>query len=89
MGTGMKGPYRLDASGGGGKDGGLTRLRALSEAECYARIYYGARDETVKIVHLEPRRKRFKTRVTGEQLRRHFEDRLMKREPLAREAEPI
>ena len=39
----------------------------------------------MKIVHLEPRRKRFKTRVTGEQLRRNFEERLMKREPLARE----
>jgi hypothetical protein len=62
-----------------------TRLRILSEAECYARIYYGARDETVKIVHLEPRRKRFKTRISGEQLRRHFEERLMKREPLARD----
>jgi hypothetical protein len=39
----------------------------------------------VKIVHLEPRRKRFKTRVTGEQVRLGFEKRLMKREPLARE----
>jgi hypothetical protein len=75
----------LDAARGRGKDGDLSRLRVLSEAECYARIYYGRRDETVKIVHLEPRRKRFKTRVTGEQLRRHFEERLMKREPLARE----
>ncbi len=60
----------------------------MSEAECYARIYYRTRDETVKIVHLEPRRKRFKTRVTGEQLRRGFEERLMKREPLAREETP-
>jgi hypothetical protein len=76
---------RLDCTGGRGKDAVLSRLRILSEAECYARIYYGARDETVKIVHLEPRRKRFKTRVSGEQLRRHFEERLMKREPLARD----
>jgi hypothetical protein len=79
---------RLDARGHGGKDEALSRLRSLSEAECYARIYYGSRDETVKIVHLEPRRKRFKTRVSGEQLRRHFEERLMKREPLARDETP-
>ena len=65
------------------------RLRALSEAECYARCYYTARDETVKIVHMEPRRKRFRGRITGEQLRRHFEERLMKREPLAREDAPV
>lgn len=57
----------------------------MSEAECYARIYYAQRDQTVKIVHLEPRRPRYKLRVTGEQLRRNFEERLMKREPLARE----
>jgi hypothetical protein len=75
----------LDVRGGRGKDAGLSRLRALTEAECYARIYYRTRDETVKIVHLEPRRKRFKTRVTGEQVRLGFEQRLMKREPLARE----
>jgi hypothetical protein len=76
----------LDDAGCRGKDECLrNRLRILSEAECYARIYYGARDETVKIVHLEPRRKRFQTRISGEQLRRHFEERLMKREPLARD----
>jgi len=57
----------------------------LNEAECYARCYYSTRDDTVRIVHMEPRRKRFKTRITGEQLRRRFEERLMKREPLARE----
>jgi hypothetical protein len=62
-----------------------SRLRSLNEAECYARCYYSARDETVRIVHLEPRRPRYKLKVTGEQLRRHFEERLMKREPLARE----
>jgi hypothetical protein len=62
-----------------------SRLRSLNEAECYARCYYATRDETVKIVHLEPRRPRMKTTVSGEELRRHFEARLMKREPLARE----
>ena len=66
----------------------MRRLRALNEAECYARCYYTTRDETVRIVHLEPRRPRFKTRVTGEQLRRRFEERLMQREPLAREEAP-
>jgi hypothetical protein len=76
---------RLDDAPAPGQTGGLRRLRELNEAECYARIYYSARDETVRIVHLEPRRPRFPTRVTGEQLRRDFEERLKKREPLARE----
>jgi hypothetical protein len=76
---------QLDGAGERGETGGLRRLRELNEAECYARCYYSTRDETVKIVHLEPRRPRFKTRVTGEQLRRHFEERLKAREPLARE----
>ncbi len=60
-----------------------SRLRELNEAEAYARCY-SARDDTVKIIRLEPRRPRFKTRVSGEQLRRLFEQRLEKREPLAK-----
>ena len=60
------------------------RLRSLGEAECYHRLH-GERDNDVRVLKLEPRRPRFRTRVTGEQLRRHFEERLMKREPLARE----
>ena len=51
------------------------RMRALSESECYARCY-GARDEQVRIVRLEPRRPRFALRPSGEELRRHFEERL-------------
>jgi hypothetical protein len=63
-------------------DATLSRLRILSEAECYARCYHMGRDDTVKIVHIEPRRPRFKTRVSGEQLRKLFEERLAKREPV-------
>jgi hypothetical protein len=53
----------------------VRRLRPLSEAECYARCYRGW-DPTVTIVKLEPRRPRFETTVTGEELRRHFEARI-------------
>lgn len=53
----------------------MRRLRTLSEAECYARCY-GAWDPTVTLVKLEPRRPRFETTVTGEQLRRYFEERI-------------
>lgn len=58
----------------------MIRLRPLSEAECYARIY-GSSDPTVKIVKLEPRRPRFATSMSGEDLRRLFEDRIDGREP--------
>jgi hypothetical protein len=57
-----------------------VRLRPLSEAECYVRCYPGG-DETVRVVRLEPRRRRFPTRVSGEELRRRFEQRLDAREP--------
>jgi len=53
----------------------VRRLRQLSEAECYARCYRGW-DPTVTVVKLEPRRPRFETAVTGEQLRRSFEARI-------------
>ena len=53
----------------------MRRLRQLSEAECYARCYRGW-DPTVTVVKLEPRRPRFETAVTGEQLRRSFEARI-------------
>jgi len=55
-------------------------LRPIEEAEAYARCH-GERYEDVRIVKLEPRRPRFPTRVTGEFLRRSFEERLDKREP--------
>ena len=58
------------------------RLRSLDEAECYARCY-GDGDENVRFVKVEPRRPRFDTRMSGEDLRRAFETRLDKRDPLA------
>lgn len=53
----------------------MRRLRPLSEAECYVRCY-GSWEPTVKIVKLEPRRARFPTTISGEELRRHFEARI-------------
>ena len=53
----------------------MRRLRQLSEAECYARCYRGW-DATVTIVKIEPRRPRYPTSVTGETLRKVFEDRI-------------
>ncbi|MBD0329545.1 MAG: hypothetical protein ICV64_05520 [Thermoleophilia bacterium] len=57
----------------------LRRLRPLSEAECYARCYGGASGE-VRVVALEPRRPRNRARLSGEQVRRLFEERLDSRE---------
>lgn len=54
------------------------RMRPLSESECYARCY-GARDEQVRILRLEPRRARPTIRPSGEELRRYFEERLDQR----------
>ena len=54
------------------------RMRPLSESECYARCY-GARDEQVRVVRLEPRRPRYSLRPSGEELRRYFEERLDQR----------
>jgi hypothetical protein len=62
----------------------VIRLRALTEAECYARCYRGW-EPTVRVVRLEPRRPRFPTTISGEDLRRHLEERLDAR--LAAEAE--
>jgi hypothetical protein len=53
----------------------VRRLRTLTEAECYARCY-GAWDPTVTLVKLEPRRPRYKTTVSGEDIRRLLEERL-------------
>jgi hypothetical protein len=58
----------------------MIRLRPLSEAECYARIYGGS-DPAVRIVRLEPRTPHFATRLSGEDVRRRFEERLDGREP--------
>jgi hypothetical protein len=53
----------------------VIRLRTLTEAECWARCY-GSWDSTVRIVRLEPRRPRFPTTVSGEDLRKSLEARL-------------
>jgi hypothetical protein len=51
------------------------RLRPLSEAECYARCYGGHTDERVAVVRLPLRRVKRRD-LSGEQLRRLFEERL-------------
>jgi hypothetical protein len=53
----------------------VRRLRSLSEAECYARCYRGW-EPSVTIVKLEPRRPRYPTSVSGEAIRRIFEERM-------------
>ena len=55
-------------------------MRALNEAECYARCY-GAHEDAVRIVELAPRLTRFESKISGEDLRRLFELRLDAREP--------
>jgi hypothetical protein len=56
-----------------------SRLRTLDEAECYGRSY-GDRSPEVRTVKLEPRRPRYQLPVTGEDLRRRFQERLDSRE---------
>jgi hypothetical protein len=51
------------------------RLRPLSEAECYARCYGGHTDERVAVVRLPLRRVKSHV-LSGEHLRRLFEERL-------------
>jgi hypothetical protein len=58
----------------------MRRLRPLTEAECYARCYGGGGDD-VRVLRLEPRRSRIVVRLSGEELRRRFEERLDAREP--------
>jgi hypothetical protein len=61
------------------------RLRQLSEAECYARIYGGHGDERVSFVRVLERRSTRSTRL-GEDLRELFEERLDERGPEAEAA---
>jgi hypothetical protein len=56
------------------------RLRPLDEAAAYARCH-GTRDESVRIVHLPPRRARYDLLATGEEIRVGFERRIDAREP--------
>jgi hypothetical protein len=56
------------------------RLHAIGEAEAYHHSY-GARSADVRSVKLPPRRPRFVARLTGEDLRKKFLERLEAREP--------
>ena len=56
------------------------RLRQIGESEAYWNAY-GDRSEQVKVVKVEPRRKRYDVRVSGETVREAFARRLEKREP--------
>ena len=59
---------------------GSDRLKPLDEAAAYARCH-GDRDESVRIVHLPPRRKRYDDLLaTGEEIRIRFEERIDSRE---------
>jgi hypothetical protein len=53
----------------------VRRLRSLSEIECYVRLY-GGWDSTVTPIKSEPRRPRYELAVSGEDLRRGFEERI-------------
>jgi hypothetical protein len=54
------------------------RLRTLTEAECYARIYGGHGGEGVSVVRV-PQRRTKRATVAGEHLRERFEERLESR----------
>lgn len=56
----------------------MRRLRSLSETECYVRLY-GGWDSTVTLKKVEPRRPRYESAVSGEDLRREFEARIESR----------
>ena len=55
------------------------RQEPIGEAEAYERSYGERRD--VRRVKLEPRRPRYDLRVSGEELRRRFQERMEAREP--------
>lgn len=56
------------------------RLRPLDEAAAYARCH-GERDESVRVIVLPPRRRRYdELLATGEEIRRRLEERIDARE---------
>ena len=61
------------------------RLRPLTEAECYARIYGGHSGEAVSVVRVTQRRAK-RGDIAGEHLRERFEERLESRGPEAEAA---
>ena len=52
--------------------------RPIGEAQAYARLH-GDRDGDVRVVKVEPRRPRHRLRVSGEDLRARFEQKLDER----------
>jgi hypothetical protein len=61
----------------------FVRLRELSEAECYVRCY-GHGDPNVTVLRVEPAIPAERAlHISGEELRRLFEERLDAREPEA------
>jgi hypothetical protein len=62
-----------------------VRLRTLTEAECYARIYGGHGGDVANVVRVQ-RRSGKRTTVAGEQLRERFAERLESRGPEAEAA---
>ncbi len=64
------------------------KLRSLSEAEVYARLYGRQAESYVVVVNAEPReRPRALVGLSGEEMRRLFEERLDARGPLDWESE--
>jgi hypothetical protein len=61
------------------------RLRPLTEAECYARIYGGHAGDAVSVVRV-PQRSSKRATPAGENLRERFEERLESRGPEAEAA---
>jgi hypothetical protein len=61
------------------------RLRTLTEAECYARIYGGHGGDAVNVVRV-PQRRPKRANVAGEHMRERFEERLESRGPEAEAA---
>ena len=57
------------------------RLRPLSEWECYARCYGQRADDSVRVIRLQLARP--PKRLSGEAVRRLFEERIDSREPEA------
>lgn len=60
-----------------------VRLRPLSESECYARCYGRRGEDSVRVVRVEVPRV---VRLSGEAVRRLFEERIDAREPEAEAA---
>jgi hypothetical protein len=61
----------------------FVRLRELTEAECYVRCY-GNGDPNVTVLRIEPAIPAERAlHISGEELRRLFEERLDSREPEA------